>query len=158
MRYQFRWSVPTENVVLAPQQLRFSSAARDTLPRMGTPVTSTGSGHRSRPVVAALTILYTIELVGILCTAMVVASLGRTHLGRGARLLALSLVAAAALVGWRAIRLLAGQRRLSVTELAVQSAILIGAIALATQRPTVGAVGVVVAAGVLAACWRRGAG
>lgn len=107
---------------------------------------------------AALTILYTIELVGILCTAMVVASLGRTHLGRGARLLALSLVAAAALVGWRAIRLLAGQRRLSVTELAVQSAILIGAIALATQRPTVGAVGVVVAAGVLAACWRRGAG
>ncbi|MGO9385029.1 MAG: sterol desaturase family protein [Mycobacterium sp.] len=104
----------------------------------------------------ALTLLYAIELIGILCAATIVASLGRAHLGRGAGLLALCLVAVAALVGWHAIRLLLGQRRLSVPGLAVQSAILISAIAVATQRPTAGAFGVMVAAGVLAAWGRLG--
>jgi sterol desaturase/sphingolipid hydroxylase (fatty acid hydroxylase superfamily) len=146
-------------VAFYSRELRFSSVARDTLPRMGTAETGAGSGHRSGPsagAVAALAILHTIELIGILCAAMVVASLGRAHLGRGAGLLALALIAAAALVGWQAIRLLLGRRRLSVPGLAVQSALLIGAIALATQRPTAGLAGVVVAAGVLAGWGRLG--
>jgi sterol desaturase/sphingolipid hydroxylase (fatty acid hydroxylase superfamily) len=126
---------------------------------MGTTVTGTGSGYRSGPAagaVAALTALYSIELVGILCAATVVASFGRAHPGRGVGLLALSLLGAAALVGWHAIRLVAGRRSLSVPGLAVQSALLIGAIALATQRPAAGLAAVVVAAGVLAGWGRLG--
>jgi sterol desaturase/sphingolipid hydroxylase (fatty acid hydroxylase superfamily) len=123
---------------------------------MGTSVTRAGCRHRSGPVVVALTILYAIELVGILCAATIVSSPGRAHPGPGAGLPALCLVAVAALVGWHAIRLLLGRRRLSVPGLAVQSAILIGAIAVATQRPTAGALGVIVAAGVLAAWGRLG--
>jgi sterol desaturase/sphingolipid hydroxylase (fatty acid hydroxylase superfamily) len=129
------------------------------LPRMGTSVTGTGSGYRSGPAagaVTALAVLHSIELIGILCAATVVASISRAHPGRGAGLLALSLLGAAALVGWHAIRLLQGRRRLSVPGLAVQSFLLIGAIALATQRPTAGAAGVVVAAGVLAGWGRLG--
>jgi sterol desaturase/sphingolipid hydroxylase (fatty acid hydroxylase superfamily) len=106
--------------------------------------------------VAALTVLYSIELIGILCAATVVASLGRAHPGRGAGLPALSLLGAAALVGWHAIRLVQGRRSLSVPGLAVQSFLLIGAIALATQRPIGGGAGVVVAAGVLTGWGRLG--
>jgi sterol desaturase/sphingolipid hydroxylase (fatty acid hydroxylase superfamily) len=111
-------------------------------------------GYRTGPVVAVLTLLYSVEVVGLLCAAVVVGSLGPAHLGRGARLLALSLLAAAALVGWHAIRLLLGDRKLSVPGLGIQSAILIGAIALTTQMPAIGAAGVVVAGGVLAS-WGR---
>ncbi len=113
-------------------------------------MTRTGSGYRSGSVVAVLTLLYSIEVVGLLCAAVVVGSLGPTHLGRGARLLALSLMTAAVLVGWHAIRLLLGDSKLSVPGLGIQSAILIGAIALATQKPAIGIASVVVAAGVLA--------
>jgi sterol desaturase/sphingolipid hydroxylase (fatty acid hydroxylase superfamily) len=123
---------------------------------MGATVTRAGSEYRSGPVVLALTILYSVELIGILCAAMVVASIGRAHLGRGAGPLTLALIAAAALVGWHGIRLLLGLRRLSVTGLAVQSALLIAAIALATQRPATGVAGSVVAAGVLAGWGRLG--
>jgi sterol desaturase/sphingolipid hydroxylase (fatty acid hydroxylase superfamily) len=123
---------------------------------MGTTVTRAGSGDRSGPVVAVLTILYSVELVGILCAATVVASVGRAHLGRGAGPFTLALIAAAALVGWHAIRLLRGQHRLSVTGLAAQSALLIAAIALATQRPAAGFAGIVVTAGVLAGWGRLG--
>jgi sterol desaturase/sphingolipid hydroxylase (fatty acid hydroxylase superfamily) len=123
---------------------------------MGTTVTRAGSGNRSGPVVGVLTILYSVELVGILCAAMVVASIGRAHPGRGAGLLTLALIATAALVGWHAIRLLLGQRSLSVTGLAVQSALLIAAIALATQRSAAGVAGIVVTAGVLAGWGRLG--
>jgi sterol desaturase/sphingolipid hydroxylase (fatty acid hydroxylase superfamily) len=112
--------------------------------------------YRRGPVVAILTSLYSVEVVGLLCAAVVVGSLGPAHLGRGARLLALSLLAAAALVGWHAIRLLLGDSKLSVPGLAIQSAILIGAIALATQKPAIGLAGVVVAAGVLAGWGRLG--
>src|SRR5262249_16553640 len=114
---------------------------RDTLPHMGTSVTQTGPGYRGGPVVVALTAPSSVGLVGILFAAM-----GAASPGRGAGLLALALLAAAALVGWHAVGLLRGQRRLSVTGLAVQSALLIGAIALATQRPGAGAAGIVVAA------------
>jgi len=119
-------------------------------------MTRTGFGYRSGPVVATLIILYSIELIALLCSGMVVASLGRAHLGRGPGLLALSLVAAAAVVGWHAIRLLQGRYTLSVAGLAIQSAILIAAIALATQRPTIGVAGVIVASGVLAGWGRLG--
>jgi sterol desaturase/sphingolipid hydroxylase (fatty acid hydroxylase superfamily) len=121
---------------------------------MGATVAATGPGHRGTPLIAALTVLYAIELIGILCAATIVAGLGRAHLGPGAGLLALALLGAAALVGWHAIRLLGGSRRLSGPGLAVQSALLIGAIALATQRPGAGAAGIAVSAGVLAG-WGR---
>jgi hypothetical protein len=100
---------------------------------MGTSVTGTGSGERSGPVLAALTALYSIELIGILCAATVVAGFGREHPGRGAGLLTVALLGAAALVGRHAMRLLQGRRMLGVPGLAVQSFLLIGAIALATQ-------------------------
>jgi sterol desaturase/sphingolipid hydroxylase (fatty acid hydroxylase superfamily) len=103
-----------------------------------------------------LIVLYSIELIGLVCAAMLVANLGRAYLGRGAGLLALSLTAAAALAGWHAIRLLLGQRKLTVPGLAVQSGVLIGAIALATQRPVIGVAAVMVAAGVLAGSGRLG--
>jgi sterol desaturase/sphingolipid hydroxylase (fatty acid hydroxylase superfamily) len=123
---------------------------------MGTTVAGAGSGSRGAPVATILTVLYSFEAIGVLSAATVVARLGRAHLGRGAGLLTLVLVAAAVLVGWHGIRLLRGQRRLSVTGLAVQSALLIAAIALATQRPTAGVAGVVVTAGVLAGWGRLG--
>jgi len=113
-------------------------------------------GYRRGPIVAVLTLLYSVEVVGLLCAAVVIGSLGPAHLGRGARLLALSLLATAALVAWHAIRLLLGDSKLSVPGLGIQSAILIGAIALTTQKPAIGAAGVVVAAGVLASWGRLG--
>ena len=121
---------------------------------MGTAVTRTGPGYRSRPVVVALTTLYSLEILGILWAATVVASLGRPHLGRGAGLLVLSLLVAAGLVSRHAIRLLRGQQVLNVSGLAVQSALLIAAIALATQRPIIGVAGIIVTGGVLAG-WGR---
>jgi sterol desaturase/sphingolipid hydroxylase (fatty acid hydroxylase superfamily) len=129
------------------------SGARDKLARMRA-LTGAGSGVRRAPVVAVLTLLHSVEVVGLLCAAVVVGSLGPAHLGRGARLLALSLLTAAALVAWHAIRLLLGDSKLSVPGLGIQSAILIAAIALATQEPAVGVAGVMVAAGVLAS-WGR---
>ena len=71
-------------------------------------------------------------------------------------MLALFLLAAVALVGRHAIRLLLGGGKLSVPGLGIQSAILIGAIALATQKPAIGIAGVFVAAGVLAGWGRLG--
>jgi len=118
---------------------------------MGASVAGPGSGYRSGSVLTALTVLYGLELIGILCAATVVA-----RLVPGAGPLTASLLGAAVLVGWHAIRLLRGRRRLSVAGLAVQSFLLIAAIALATQRPVVGAAGVLVAAGVLAGWGRLG--
>lgn len=136
-------------VASCARKLSFSSAARDTLTRMGTSATGGGSGHRSRPLLATLTALYLLELIGILCAATAVAA-------HSAGLLTLALLGAAALVGRHATRLLQGRRVLGVAGLAVQSVLLIGAIALATQRPAAGVAGVVVAAGVLAAWGRLG--
>jgi sterol desaturase/sphingolipid hydroxylase (fatty acid hydroxylase superfamily) len=119
-------------------------------------ITRRGSGYRSGPVVAVLSVLHSVEVVGLLCAAVLVGSLGPAHLGRGARLLAWSLLAAAALVGWHAIRLLLGDSKLSVPGLGIQSAILIGVIALTTQKPAIGVACVVVAAGVLAGWGRLG--
>lgn len=121
---------------------------------MGTVVTRTGPGNRGRPAVVALTVFYCLELVGILWAAAIVASLGRSDLGRGAGLLWLSLLAAAGLVSWHALRLFRGRRMLGVSGLAIQSVLLIAAIALATQRPTVGVAGILVAGSVLAG-WGR---
>ena len=111
---------------------------------------------RRGAVVAVLSLLYSVEVVGLLCAAVVVGNLGPAHLGRGARLLALSLLAAATLAGWHAIHLLLGDNKLGVPGLGIQSAILIGAIALATQKPAIGVAGVFVAAGVLAGWGRLG--
>lgn len=115
-----------------------------------------GSDYRGGPIVATLAILYSTELVALVASALVVAGRGRAQLGRGAGMLTVLLIAAAALVGWHAIRLLLGHRTLTVPGLAVQSAILIAATALATQQPTLGAAGVMVAGGVLAGWGRLG--
>ncbi|MHA7650712.1 sterol desaturase family protein [Mycobacterium sp. ML4] len=108
----------------------------------------------SRPIVLALILLYFIELIALLYAARVLAGMGRTRLGPGAGLPALVLLMAAALVGWHAIRVLRGQRVLSMPALGIQSTILIVAIGLATQRPVAGLAGIVVAGGVLAG-WGR---
>jgi sterol desaturase/sphingolipid hydroxylase (fatty acid hydroxylase superfamily) len=113
-----------------------------------------GSGRRRGAVVAILTLLYSFEVVALLSAASWVADLGRAQLGRGAGLLALSLAAAAAAVCRHAVGVVRGRGALSVTGLAGQSTLLIGAIALATQRPVLGLAGVAVAAGVLAG-WGR---
>jgi sterol desaturase/sphingolipid hydroxylase (fatty acid hydroxylase superfamily) len=117
-------------------------------------MTGAALGYRRRSVVAVLTLLYSAEMVEILGAAVVVAGLGRAHLGRGAGLLVLALIAAAVLVAWHAVRLLLGASELSVPGLAIQSALLISTIALATQKPAIGIAGVIVTAGVLAG-WGR---
>jgi len=117
-------------------------------------MTAGALGYRRRSVVAVLTLLYSAEMVGILGAAVVVAGLGRAHLGRGAGLLALALIAAAVLVAWHAVRLLLGATELSVPGLAIQSVLLISTIALATQKPAIGIAGVIVTVGVLAG-WGR---
>ena len=66
---------------------------------MGTTVSPAGTGDRGGAAVVALTVLYSIELIGIVWAATVVTSLGRAHLGRGAGLLAVALLVAAALAG-----------------------------------------------------------
>ncbi len=105
---------------------------------------------------AALAAAHFLEVLGLLYGATVLLRFARAHPGHGAGLPTLLLLIAAAAVGWQATRLLAGRRRLTVTGLAVHSAILIGAIALATQRPAAGLAGVVVAGGALAAWGRLG--
>jgi sterol desaturase/sphingolipid hydroxylase (fatty acid hydroxylase superfamily) len=104
------------------------------------------SGHRNGTVEAVLVLLYVVEVVGLLGAAAIIAG--------GAGLLALSMAAAAALVIRHAIRLSRGERKLSMPALGVQSAILIGSIALATQHPAVGLAGICTATGVLAG-WGR---
>ncbi|VBA37363.1 hypothetical protein LAUMK191_01871 [Mycobacterium attenuatum] len=103
---------------------------------------------------AALGILYSAELVGLVGAVTIVGTGRHERLDRGAMVLEVVLVAAAAMTGWHAIRLLQGARVMKVTGMALQSAILITAIAVATVRPIIGVPAVIVAAGVLAG-WGR---
>ncbi|VAZ83137.1 sterol desaturase family protein [Mycobacterium persicum] len=121
---------------------------------MNAALTRTEPEYRDGPVVAALGMLYSAELIGLVGAAAFVAKFGHEHLDRGTTVLAVVLVAAAAVAGWHAIRLLQGARVLTVTGLALQSAILITAIAVATVRPILGVPAVIVSAGVLVG-WGR---
>lgn len=121
---------------------------------MNTALTKAESEYRDGPVVTALGILYSAELIGLAGGAAFVGTRGQERLDRGTTVLAVVLLAAAAMAGWHAIRLLQGARVLKVTGMALQSAILITAIAVATVRPIIGVPAVIVSAGVLAG-WGR---
>ena len=107
-----------------------------------------------RPVVAAMVLLHGIELVVLLGAAGVSARLARAHPGHGAGLPTLLVLAAAVIVGWQACRLLRGRRSLNVAGLAVQAAILMTAIAVATQSLAAGMTGIVLSCATLAG-WGR---
>jgi hypothetical protein len=107
-----------------------------------------------RPVVAGLVVLHGIELAALLSAAGVTARLARAHPGHGAGLPTLLVLATMVLVGWQARRLLVGRRSLSTSGLAVQSGILMAAIAVATQNLASGVIGIVLACRVLAG-WGR---
>jgi sterol desaturase/sphingolipid hydroxylase (fatty acid hydroxylase superfamily) len=103
---------------------------------------------------AGLVVLHGIELLALLKAAGVTARLARAHPGHGAGLPALLVLVALGMVGWQACRLLRGRRSLNVSGLAVQSAILMASIAVATQNLAAGLIGIVLASAVLAG-WGR---
>ena len=112
------------------------------------------NGMRGRRAVAVMVLLHAAEVAALLTAATVTGHLARSHPGGGMGLAMLSLLAAAVLVGWQGYRLLAGSRSLNVAGLAVQSGIVMVAIAFATQNLAVGGFGIVVACSVLAG-WGR---
>jgi hypothetical protein len=97
-----------------------------------------------RPVVAAMVLLHGI----LLGAAGFTARLARAHPGHGAGLPTLLVLAAAVIVGWQACRLLRGRSCLNVAGLAVQAAILMTSIAVATQNLTAGITGIVLSCAV----------
>jgi hypothetical protein len=101
-----------------------------------------------------MVLLHAAEMAALLTAVIVTGGLARSHPGRGMGLAMLVLLVATVLVGWQGRRLLAGPRSLNVTGLAVQSGIVMVAIAFTTQNPAVGGGGVVVACSVLAG-WGR---
>jgi sterol desaturase/sphingolipid hydroxylase (fatty acid hydroxylase superfamily) len=106
--------------------------------------------HSHRSVVAALVALHAVEIAGLFGAMAVTVSLARTHPHRGMGLAALLLLTAMLLVGWQGYRLLAGCRSLNVAGLAVQSGMIMVAIAVATQNLAVGGFGIVLGCSVLA--------
>ncbi|WP_223163944.1 hypothetical protein [Mycobacterium simiae] len=101
-------------------------------------LTSADSGQRDHPVVAALTVLYSIELVGVLGAAAFIANAERTHPERGNNCAGDVVCRGWSPLSWHAAYLLHGARVLKVSGLALQSAMLMTAIAVATIRPTLG--------------------
>ena len=109
--------------------------------------------HRRR-VVAVMVLLHAVEVAALLTAVIVTGGLARSHHGRGMGLAMLLLLAVTLLVGWQGYRLVAGRRSLNVAGLAVQSTIVMVAIAFATQNLAVGGFGIVLASSVLAG-WGR---
>jgi len=107
-----------------------------------------------RRLVAAMVLLHAAEVAALLTAVAVSGGLARSHPGHGMGSAMLLLLVAALLVGWQGCRLLAGRRSLNVAGLAVQSAIVMVAIAFATQNLAVGGFGIVLASSVLAG-WGR---
>jgi sterol desaturase/sphingolipid hydroxylase (fatty acid hydroxylase superfamily) len=103
-----------------------------------------------RRVVAALVVLHAVEMAGLLGAVAVTARLAHSHPGRGMGLATLLLLVTMLPVGWQGYRLLAGRRSLNVAGLAVQSAIVMVAIAVATQNLAVGGFGIIMGCSVLA--------
>src|ERR1700722_19455570 len=112
------------------------------------------NGMHGRRAVAAMALLHAAEMAALLTAVTVTGGLARSHPGRGMGLAMLLLLVATVLVGWQGYRLLAGRRSLSVAGLAVQSGIVMVAIAFATQNLAVSGCGIVVACSVLAG-WGR---
>ena len=90
--------------------------------------------RRGRRAAVLLLVLHGIELIGLVIAAGVTTRLARSHPGHGAGLPTLMVLVAMALVGWQGYRLLRGRWSLNVSGLAVQSLILMAAIAVATQH------------------------
>jgi sterol desaturase/sphingolipid hydroxylase (fatty acid hydroxylase superfamily) len=107
-----------------------------------------------RRVVAALLMLHALEMAALLGAAVLAAGLARAQPGRGMGLAALLLLLAIVPVGWQGYRLLVGRRSLNVAGLAVQSGVVITAIAVATQNLAAGGIGIVLGCAVLAG-WGR---
>ncbi|HEX4395375.1 MAG TPA: sterol desaturase family protein [Mycobacterium sp.] len=107
-----------------------------------------------RRVVVAMVLLHAAEMAALLTAVAVTGGLARSHPGRGMGLSMLLLLVATVLVGFQGYRLLAGRRSLNVAGLAVQSGIVMVAIAFATQNLAVGGFGIVLASSVLAG-WGR---
>src|ERR1700743_3052586 len=105
--------------------------------------------HRRR-VVAVMVLLHAVEVAALLTAVIVTGGFARSHHGRGMGLAMLLLIAVTLLVGWQGYRLVAGRRSLNVAGLAVQSTIVMVAIAFATQNLAVGGFGIVLACSVLA--------
>ena len=112
------------------------------------------NGMHGRRVVAAMVLLHAAEVAALLTAVTVTGRLARSHPGRGMGLAMLLLLVATLLVGWQGYRLLAGRRSLNVAGLAVQSGIVMVAVAYATQNLAVGGFGIVLASSVLAG-WGR---
>jgi len=112
------------------------------------------NGMHGRRVMAAMVLLHAAEMAALLTAVTVTGGLARSHPGRGMGLAMLLLLVATVLVGWQGYRLLAGRRSLNVAGLAVQSGIVMVAIAFATQNLAVGGFGIVLACSVLAG-WGR---
>jgi sterol desaturase/sphingolipid hydroxylase (fatty acid hydroxylase superfamily) len=112
------------------------------------------NGMHGRRVVAAMVLLHAAEVAALLTAVTVTGGLARSHPGRGMGLAMLLLLVATLLVGWQGYRLLAGRRSLNVAGLALQSGIVMVAIAFATQNLAVGGFGIVLASSVLAG-WGR---
>ena len=110
--------------------------------------------RRGRRAAVLLLVLHGIELIGLVIAAGVTTRLARSHPGHGAGLPTLMVLVAMALVGWQGYRLLRGRWSLNVSGLAVQSLILMAAIAVATQHVGPGGIGILVACAVLAG-WGR---
>jgi sterol desaturase/sphingolipid hydroxylase (fatty acid hydroxylase superfamily) len=109
---------------------------------------------RGRRVVVALVMLHAAEMVGLMAAVVATVGLARSNPGHGMGSAALLLLAATVLVGWQGYQLLAGRRSLNVAGLAVQSGVVMAAIAVATQNLAVGAIGIVLGCAVLAG-WGR---
>ena len=96
--------------------------------------------------------LHAVEMVGLLGAVALTTSgsLARANPGRGTGLAALLLLLAMVPIGWQGYRLLAGRRSLDVTGLAVQSGLVMVAVAVATPNLAAGAIGIVLGCAVLA--------
>jgi sterol desaturase/sphingolipid hydroxylase (fatty acid hydroxylase superfamily) len=112
------------------------------------------NGMHGRRVLAAMVLLHAAEMTALLAAAAVTGRLARSHPHRGMGLAMLLLLVATVLIGWQGYRLLTGRRSLNVVGLAVQSGIVMVAIAVATQNPAVGGFGIVLGCSLLAG-WGR---
>jgi sterol desaturase/sphingolipid hydroxylase (fatty acid hydroxylase superfamily) len=112
------------------------------------------NGMHGRRVLAAMVLLHAAELIALLAAVAVTGGLARSHPHRGMGFAMLLLLVATVLIGWQGYRLLTGRRSLNVVGLAVQSGIIMVAIAVATQNPAVGGFGIVLGCSVLAG-WGR---
>ena len=107
-----------------------------------------------RRLVGALLALHVGELIFLLAGAFKTAAMARSHPGQGSGAAMLLLIAATLLVGRQGYRLLTGRRSVNVAGLAVQSGLVMVAIAVATQNLAAGAIGIMLGCAVLAG-WPR---